>query len=137
MDAGCFSDWQTDIPEPSNWNIIKSMLFARKKMIPILRRKPMSPQDEAEIRASLFPIFRSHESDYAEDLPFDNLVPLVPGISDTKPGMFYGSHTTQLKPHTRSALDQMIIPSKQPNPNVPMLPNFILEAEGLDGSFTI
>lgn len=63
MDAGCFSDWQTDIPEPSNWNIIKSMLFARKKMIPILRRKPMSPQDEAEIRASLFPILRGHEPD--------------------------------------------------------------------------
>lgn len=140
MDGGCFGDWQTEIPKPSNWDIIKSMLqqnpvICTEAEYTDFVKKANVAQGETKIRSSLFPILRGNEPDlYEEDLPFNNLTPLVPGISNAKPDIFYGSHTTQLKPHIRSALRQMIIPSKQSHHNVPMLPNLFLEAKGPDGS---
>ena len=140
MDGGCFGDWQTEIPKPSNWDIIKSMLqqnpvICTEAEYTDFVKKANIAQGETKIRSSLFPILRGNEPDlYEEDLPFNNLTPLVPGISNAKPDIFYGSHTTQLKPHIRSALRQMIIPSKQSHHNVPLLPNLFIEAKGPDGS---
>lgn len=140
MDAGCFGDWQTEIPKPSNWNMIKSMIQQNPVICMEAEhnnfvKKANAAQGEAKIRSSVFPILRGNESDlYEEDLPFNNLTPLVPGISNAKPDIFYGSHTTQLKPQIRSELNQMIIPSKQSHHNIPMVPNLFLEAKGPDGS---
>ena len=107
MDGSCFGDWQTDTPKPSNWNTVKSMLqenpvSCTKSEYRGFQKKVYAAQDETEVQASLFPIVRAHGSGpYAEYFSFDNLAPLVPGISDAKPNMFYRSRKSQLKPHIR------------------------------------
>ncbi|OAX78537.1 hypothetical protein ACJ72_07154 [Emergomyces africanus] len=67
---------------------------------------------------------------------FGNLAPLTDGtLSSAKPDHFFGTRPEQLKRPIRQALSDQIIPSTQHD--LPMAPNFFLEAKGPDGSLAV
>ncbi|KAM5444707.1 hypothetical protein MferCBS31731_000162 [Microsporum ferrugineum] len=70
------------------------------------------------------------------DYLFGNLVPRTDGtLAIAKPGHFFGSLPKYLEPEIRDELSEYIIPSTQAN--LPMLPNFFLEAKGPDTSLAV
>ncbi|KAM5485176.1 hypothetical protein McanCB56680_002096 [Microsporum canis] len=67
---------------------------------------------------------------------FGNLAPLTDStLAIAKPGHFFGSLPKYLEPEIRDELSEYIIPSTQAN--LPMLPNFFLEAKGPDTSLAV
>jgi hypothetical protein len=67
---------------------------------------------------------------------FGNLAPLTDGtLAQAKPDHFYGARPEQLNRQIRNELSDRIIPSTQDD--LPMAPNFFLEAKGPDGSFAV
>ncbi|RJE22369.1 hypothetical protein PHISCL_05311 [Aspergillus sclerotialis] len=64
--------------------------------------------------------------------PFGNLAPLTDGtIAQAKPDCLYGAQPEQLNLEIRKNLSNQIIPSTQDD--LPIAPNFFLEAKGPDG----
>jgi hypothetical protein len=67
---------------------------------------------------------------------FGNLASLTDGtLAQAKPDHFYGARPEQLNRQIRSKLSDRIIPSTQDD--LPMVPNFFLEAKGPDGSLAV
>ena len=72
----------------------------------------------------------------AGDVRFNNLDHLTDGtIASGKPDHYYGARPEQLDQRVRVALRGRIIPSKQSD--LPMTPNFFLEAKGSNESLTV
>ncbi|EEH19029.2 hypothetical protein PABG_01348 [Paracoccidioides brasiliensis Pb03] len=68
--------------------------------------------------------------------PLGNLAPLTDGtLAQAKPDHFYGARPEQLDRQIRSELSDHIIPATQDD--LPMVPNFFLEAKGPDGSLAV
>jgi hypothetical protein len=70
------------------------------------------------------------------DIPFNNLAPLTVGeLTAAKPDLYEGARPEQLDRRVRNELSSYIIPSKQDN--LPLVPNFFLEAKGPDGTAAV
>ena len=72
----------------------------------------------------------------AGNIPFNNLDHLTDGtLSTDKPDRFYGARPEQLNRSIRNKLGHYIVPSTQED--LPMAPNFFLEAKGPDGTAAV
>ena len=70
------------------------------------------------------------------DVPFNNLAPLTNDeLKAAKPDLYYGARPEQLDRRVRDELSGHIIPSTQDD--LPIAPNFFLEAKGPDGSAAV
>ncbi|KAI1913373.1 hypothetical protein LOZ39_005538 [Ophidiomyces ophidiicola] len=70
------------------------------------------------------------------DYLFGNLAPLTDGtLAPAKPDHFYGARPEQLNRQIRNVLKHHIVPSTQDD--LPVAPNFFLEAKGPDGSLAV
>ena len=70
------------------------------------------------------------------DVLFTNLTPLTNDmLTAAKPDLYYGARPEQLDRRVRDELSGHIIPSTQDN--LPIAPNFFLEAKGPDGSLAV
>lgn len=70
------------------------------------------------------------------DIPFNNLEPLTKdSLTAAKPDLYYGAHSEQLNRQVRDELSGYIIPSTQHD--LPIAPNFFLQAKGPDGSMAV
>ncbi|QSS61694.1 hypothetical protein I7I51_03871 [Histoplasma capsulatum] len=116
-------------------------------------QKPPKPDNLAEIherlalpRASLSPSkfsekrfedFRETDAKASkEKLVITSVIPVLDGdIGDPKPDHFFGARPEQLNHSIHEALSDRIIPSTQDD--LPMAPNFFLEAKGPDGSLAV
>jgi hypothetical protein len=94
---------------------------------------------EKQVTNTVIPIIEGKMGDgrcVAGDIPFNNLDHLTDGtIAPGKPDLFYGARPEQLDRRIRLELSSRIIPSTQDD--LPMAPNFFLEAKGPDGSAVI
>ncbi|EQL31109.1 hypothetical protein BDFG_06499 [Blastomyces dermatitidis ATCC 26199] len=94
---------------------------------------------EKPVISSVIPIIDGDIGDHkcvGGDYPFGNLSPLTNGtLASGKPDHFYGARPEQLNHQIREDLSRHIVPSTQDD--LPMVPNFFLEAKGPDGSLSV
>jgi len=64
-----------------------------------------------------------------------NLDPMARDISQAQPDYYYGAQPEQLDPEVREELSKRIVPSS--STNLPIVPNFFLEAKGPNGSLAV
>lgn len=131
---------------PENWGDINERLARRR---PSLSPSSFSNEDfrrfqRAEAQASKEQPVTTHviptiEGDFnghgcaSGGYPFTNLAPLTDGtLAAAKPDYLYGARPKQLDQQVREELAKQIIPSTQRD--LPMAPNFFLEAKGPDGT---
>lgn len=134
---------------PDNWEEINVRLV---KPRPSLSPSKFSDEDfrkfkradthaskEKPVITSVIPIIEGDIGDpkcAGGEYVFGNLAPLTDGtLAQAKPDHFYGARPEQLNRQIRSELSDRIIPSTQDD--LPMLPNFFLEAKGPDGSLAV
>lgn len=90
---------------------------------------------EVDVIASVIPVIDGDGGSpgcLGRDYLFNNLAPLTDGsLVIPKPDHFYGARPEQLDLKVRDELSTSIIPSKQDD--LPIVPNFFLEAKGPDG----
>ncbi|EZF32759.1 hypothetical protein TMEN_3561 [Trichophyton mentagrophytes] len=90
---------------------------------------------EVDVIASVIPVIDGNGGSpgcLGRDYLFNNLSPLTDGsLVIPKPDHFYGARPEQLDLKVRDELSTSIIPSKQDD--LPIVPNFFLEAKGPDG----
>ncbi|KAM5489075.1 hypothetical protein MaudMau93_003800 [Microsporum audouinii] len=99
-------------------------------------RRSLSPPNFPESKFREFKQKDARTSKARGDYLFGNLAPLTDGtLAIAKPGHFFGSLPKYLEPEIRDELSEYIIPSTQAN--LPMLPNFFLEAKGPDTSLAV
>ncbi|QSS53757.1 hypothetical protein I7I53_01118 [Histoplasma capsulatum var. duboisii H88] len=136
-------------PKPDNWAEIHEILaLPRASLSPSkfsekcfedFREADMKASKEKPVTTSVIPVLDGDIGDRAcvgGDYPFGNLAPLTDGtLSSAKPDHFFGARPEQLNRSTREALSDRIIPSTQDN--LPMAPNFFVEAKGPDGSLAV
>ncbi|KAF7503146.1 hypothetical protein GJ744_004288 [Endocarpon pusillum] len=71
-----------------------------------------------------------------EDILFTNLAPLInDALTAAKPDLYYGARPEQLNRRVRDELSSYIIPSTQDD--LPIVPNFFLEAKGPNGAAAV
>ncbi|KAI9691228.1 MAG: hypothetical protein M1822_008848 [Bathelium mastoideum] len=140
--------------KPSNWDTINQrLLVPRSSLSPSQfseeahERFVQADTDAAkedQIKKSVMPIITGRDRDgktVSGDVPFGNLEPLIPPICEeetlklAKPDYYYGARPEQLNRQIRNDLSSIIIPSKQHD--LPMVPNFFIEAKGPDGSLAV
>ncbi|OAX83843.1 hypothetical protein ACJ72_01800 [Emergomyces africanus] len=94
---------------------------------------------EMPVMTTVIPILDGNVGDrkcVGGEYPFGNLAPLTDEpLSSAKPDHFFGARPEQLNRSIREALSDQIIPSTQNN--LPMVPNFFVEAKGPDGSLAV
>ena len=94
---------------------------------------------EKQVINSVIPIIEGKVADrkcVAGDIPFNNLDHLTDGtIVPATPDLFYGARPEQLDRRVRTKLSRRIIPSTQDD--LPMAPNFFLEAKDPNGSLAV
>ncbi|OJD24176.1 hypothetical protein ACJ73_04462 [Blastomyces percursus] len=133
-------------PKPDNWAEIHERLaqlraslspskFSEKRFEDF-READAYASKEKPVTDSVIPVLDGDISDrkcVGGEYPFGNLAPLTDGtLSSAKPDHFFGARLEQLNRSIREALSDQIMPSTQPD--LPMAPNFFLEAKGPDGS---
>ncbi|EEP76022.1 predicted protein [Uncinocarpus reesii 1704] len=103
------------------------------------KRANTNASKERLVTTSVIPIIEgeiSNSNCVGGDYPFQNLAPLTDGmLASAKPDHFYGARPEQLNHQIRNHLSHHIIPSTQDD--LPIVPNFFLEAKGPDGSLAI
>ena len=136
-------------PKPNNWHEINLRL---KRHRPSLSPSAFSNKDfeefeevntllanEKKVTNKIMPFIagKSKEHKYIEeDIYFTNFAPLIEdNLTTARPDVYYGASPQQIRREIRDKLSDQIIPSKQKN--LPMLPNFFLEAKGPDGSMAV
>jgi hypothetical protein len=138
-----------EAPTPNNWEEInKRLMQPRPSLSPSkfsdgafkdFKKTNAHAFTEEDIMTSVIPIVSgSTKSDrsVARDIKFGNLDPLTDGgLVSGQPDIFYGARPEQLDRRIRRELAGRIIPSTQED--VPMVPNFYLEAKGPDGSLAV
>ncbi|KAI2085718.1 hypothetical protein LOZ36_003809 [Ophidiomyces ophidiicola] len=94
---------------------------------------------EKPVISSVIPIIDGDIGDrkcVGGDYLFGNLAPLTDGtLAPAKPDHFYGARPEQLNRQIRNVLKHHIVPSTQDD--LPVAPNFFLEAKGPDGSLAV
>ncbi|EQL29102.1 hypothetical protein BDFG_08228 [Blastomyces dermatitidis ATCC 26199] len=94
---------------------------------------------EQPVTTSVIPIIEGDVDDpkcTGEGYLLGNLAPLTDGtLAQAKPDHFYGARPEQLNRRIRNELCNYIIPSTQDD--LPMIPNFFLEAKGPDESLAV
>jgi hypothetical protein len=138
-----------EAPMPKNWDEINQRLTQPRAS---LSPSKFSDQDfkdfkranahafkEKQATNTVIPIIEGKMGDgrcVAGDIPFNNLDHLTDGtIAPGKPDLFYGAHPEQLDRRIRLELSSRIIPSTLDD--LPIAPNFFLEAKGPDGSAVV
>ncbi|RJE19523.1 hypothetical protein PHISCL_08147 [Aspergillus sclerotialis] len=129
---------------PNNWDEINQRLARRR---PSLSPLQFSEKDfkkfcrddayasKEKIVTEVIPTIegRSGDPKYRGGFPFGNLDPLTDGtLPHATPDHFYGARPEPLDLEIRKKLSNQIIPSTQSD--LPMAPNFFLEAKGPDGT---
>ncbi|KAI9889024.1 MAG: hypothetical protein M1814_006027 [Vezdaea aestivalis] len=91
---------------------------------------------EARVLNSIFPqLLGDATIPSGENLIFNNLDPLIEGITTARPDFYDGIRSKSLDPQIRNDLSSSIVPSKQSR--APILPTFFIEAKGPDGSMAV
>ncbi|OJD15792.1 hypothetical protein AJ78_03972 [Emergomyces pasteurianus Ep9510] len=134
------------LEKPRNWKEINEILghpraslspprFSEEVFENFARADAHASKENAVI-TTVIPILEGNISDRKRlggEYPFGNLAPLTDGtLSAAKPDRFYGARPEELNRPIREALGNQIIPSTQHD--LPMIPNFFLEAKGPDRS---
>ncbi|WEW60591.1 hypothetical protein PRK78_006078 [Emydomyces testavorans] len=138
------------LPEmPNNWDEINERLarprpslspsqFSESKFRKF-KRADTNASKEKPVMSAVIPIIDGEFGDpkcVGGDYTFGNLAPLTDGmLAKPKPDHFFGARPEQLNRQLRHELGNFIIPSTQED--LPMAPNFFLEAKGPDGSLAI
>lgn len=148
IDNGAFPD-EYDYPNhedpglPENWDEINTYTkIERRSLSPSLfspedfqkfRRTNARALGEKKVASSIVPIIRGNaEIPYEEDRPFVNLEPFADGLVVAQPDFYDGSQPARVNRRIRTELGPYIVPSAQDH--APILPNFLLEVKGADGS---
>ncbi|EDN02333.1 predicted protein [Histoplasma mississippiense (nom. inval.)] len=135
--------------KPSNWTEINERLAQpRASLSPSkfsedrfedFREADAYASKEKPVTKSVVPILDGDVGDpkcVGGDYLFGNLAPLTDGtLAQAKPDHFYGARPEQLDRQIRNELSDHIVPSTQDD--LPMVPNFFLEAKGPDGSLAV
>ncbi|KAL2369801.1 hypothetical protein RJZ57_005781 [Blastomyces gilchristii] len=135
--------------KPSNWTEINERLAQSRASLSLSKFSEDHFEDFQEVDAyaskkkpittSVIPILDGDVGDakcVEGDYLFGNLAPLTDGtLAWAKPDHFYGARPEQLDHQIRNKLSDHIIPSMQDD--LPMVPNFFLEAKGPDGSLAV
>ncbi|CRG92847.1 hypothetical protein PISL3812_09918 [Talaromyces islandicus] len=136
-------------PKPNNWNDIKERLARYRPSLSPSRftdeahekfvRADAHAFKEKQITESVIPVIEGDNGDarcVAGGVPFNNLGPLTDvTLAPGNPDRYYGARPEQLDRRIRDELFAEVIPSKQDD--LPMAPNFFLEAKGPDGSASV
>jgi hypothetical protein len=144
-DGYAYSD-DEDTPVPSNLEEIREKLGKRRPSLLApqftdeefrrFQRSNGSATTEAAVMSSIFPTILGRETmPFGVNYPFDNLKQLANTISKPNPAYFNGSRPHRVHTKVRRKLGEYIIPSN--NNRMPLLPNFFLEVEGLDGDHPV
>ncbi|KAL2376296.1 hypothetical protein RJZ90_007611 [Blastomyces dermatitidis] len=134
---------------PKNWEEInKTLAQPRSSLSPSnfsdehfrkFKRADTHASKEQPVTTSVIPIIEGDIDDpkcAGGGYPLGNLAPLTDGtLAQAKPDHFYGARPEQLDRQIRNKLSDHIIPSTQDD--LPMVPNFFLEAKGPDGSLAV
>ncbi|EER36397.1 conserved hypothetical protein [Histoplasma capsulatum H143] len=134
---------------PKNWEEInKTLARPRPSLSPSnfsnehfrkFKRADTHASKEQPVTTSVIPIIEGDVDDpkcAGGGYPLGNLAPLTDGtLAQAKPDHFYGARPEQLDRQIRNELCNYIIPSTQDD--LPMVPNFFLEAKGPDGSLAV
>ncbi|KAF3481226.1 uncharacterized protein GIQ15_03985 [Arthroderma uncinatum] len=151
IDSGVYPDGHEyddgDSPaEPKNWDEINAILTRQRRSLSptnftkddfrMFKREDQLVSKEVDIIASVIPIIDGdggRSKCRGRDYQFTNLSPLTDGsLVIPKPDHFFGARPHQLHPKIREELSSSIVPSKQDD--LPLAPNFFLEAKGPDGT---
>ncbi|QPH15597.1 hypothetical protein C2857_000037 [Epichloe festucae Fl1] len=139
----------TSPPEPGNVDeILQTIAQPRASLSPSrfsthdfrkFKRADTHAFKERDITTTVIPIIEGSVSDrkcVAGDIPFTNLDHLTDGtIVPGNPDLYYGARPEQLDRRIRRDLNGQIIPSTQCD--LPIAPNFFLEAKGPDGTLSV
>ncbi|EEH47850.2 uncharacterized protein PADG_03934 [Paracoccidioides brasiliensis Pb18] len=134
---------------PNNWKEINETLARpRPSLSPSkfsdehfrkFKRADTHSSKEQPVTSSVIPIIEGDVDDpkcAGGGYPLGNLAPLTDGtLAQAKPDHFYGARPEQLDRQIRSELSDHIFPATQDD--LPMVPNFFLEAKGPDGSLAV
>ncbi|EGE82335.2 hypothetical protein BDDG_05279 [Blastomyces dermatitidis ATCC 18188] len=134
---------------PKNWEEInKTLAQSRSSLSPSnfsdehfrkFKRADTHASKEQPVTTSVIPIIEGDIDDpkcAGGGYSLGNLAPLTDGtLAQAKPDHFYGARPEQLNRQIRNELCNYIIPSTQDD--LPMVPNFFLEAKGPDGSLAV
>ncbi|KMW68959.1 hypothetical protein BDDG_13161 [Blastomyces dermatitidis ATCC 18188] len=134
---------------PNNWEEINETLARpRSSLSPSkfsdehfqkFKRADTHASKEQPVTTSVIPIIEGDVDDpkcTGGGYLLGNLAPLTDGtLAQAKPDHFYGARPEQLNRRIRNELCNYIIPSTQDD--LPMIPNFFLEAKGPDGSLAV
>ncbi|KAL2384787.1 hypothetical protein RJ035_005235 [Blastomyces gilchristii] len=137
------------LSKPSNWTEINERLAQPRTSLSLskfsedrfedFREADAYASKEKPITTSVVPILDGDVGDrkcVGGDYLFGNLAPLTDGtLAQAKPDHFYSACPEQLDRQIRNELSDHIIPSTQDD--LPMAPNFFLEAKGPDGSLAV
>ncbi|KAL1952989.1 hypothetical protein VTO42DRAFT_3785 [Malbranchea cinnamomea] len=136
-------------PKPRNWEEINERLARPRPSLSPSRfseeafenftRADAHASKEKPVITSVIPIIEGNIGDpkcAGGEYVFGNLAPLTDGtLAQAKPDHFYGARPEHLHRQICNELSNHIIPSTQDD--LPMLPNFFLEAKGPDGSLAV
>ncbi|EDN10698.1 predicted protein [Histoplasma mississippiense (nom. inval.)] len=134
---------------PNNWEEINVTLARpRPSLSPSkfsdehfrkFKRADTHASKEQPVTTSVIPIIEGDVDDpkcAGGGYPLGNLAPLTDGtLAQAKPDHLYGARPEQLNRQIRNELRDYIIPSTQDD--LPIVPNFFLEAKGPDGSLAV
>lgn len=137
-------------PEPDNLKEIDEILIRpRPSLSPSrfsnenfkeFREKDAHISKEHKATKMVVPIIEGKIKDYKcveGEIFFINLIPLINDeqLTVAKPDLYYGGRPEQVNRRVRDKLSGYIIPSTQDD--LPIAPNFFLEAKGPDGSLAV
>lgn len=135
-------------PMPDNWEEInKRLLQSRSSLLSEVltnedfrefKRADARVSKEHPVMTSVIPLINGKGDPRCtgEDYLFANLAHLTDGtLVYAKPDKFFGARPEELEREVRIELGKYIIPTTQDD--LPILPNFFLEAKGPDGSLAV
>ncbi|KID94250.1 hypothetical protein MAJ_09784, partial [Metarhizium majus ARSEF 297] len=139
----------TSPPGPDNMDeILHAMAQPRASLSPSqfsdnefksFKRADTHAFKERDITTNVIPFIEGTNADrkcVAGDVPFTNLESLTDGtIVAGKPDLYYDSRPEELDIRVRREQSCMLVPSSQSD--LPILPNFTLEAKGPDGTLSV
>lgn len=135
--------------KPSNWEEInETILRPHNSLTPStftedqfeeFREADAYAAKEAAVMVSVIPMIEGRPGDrrcIGGDYIFENLKPLTDGsLGYAKPDRFVGARPEQLDGDVLNELKRHVVPSSQKD--LPIVPNFFLEAKGPDGSTAV
>lgn len=144
VDYGVYPDGDEDM-EPLNMDAITDRLGeSRPSLSPShftraeftrFKQANRDASREGSVISKVLPLLMGNDEDiYSEqDVLFNNLRPITDGsIVKAKPDKYDGARASEINKDVRAELDNFIMPST--DRNVPVLPNFFVEAKGPSGS---